>query len=67
MHADPSSDPGGIRTRDLHGESVATTTTSPLGLSSVARVRVELTNSRRFELRRFSGLRTVLLSVPDGI
>jgi hypothetical protein len=26
----------------------------------VARVRVELTNSRRFELRRFSSLRTAL-------
>ena len=34
---------------------------------SVARVRVELTESRRFELRRFAGLRTVLSSVPDGI
>jgi hypothetical protein len=33
----------------------------------VARVRVELTESRRFELRRFAGLRTVLSSVPDGI
>jgi hypothetical protein len=30
-------------------------------------VRVELTTSRRFELRRFSSLRTVLSSVPDGI
>ena len=27
---------------------------------SVARVRVELTDFRRFELRRFAGLRTVL-------
>ena len=33
----------------------------------VARVRVELTDSRRFELRRFADLRTVLSSVPDGI
>ena len=45
MHADPRSDPGGIRTRDLHGESVATTTTSPLGHVLVARVGVEPTNS----------------------
>jgi hypothetical protein len=30
----------------------------------VARVRVELTNSRKFELRRFAGLRTVLWKRP---
>ena len=45
MHADPRSDPGGIRTRDFQGESVATTTTSPLGHVLVARVGVEPTNS----------------------